>query len=142
MSGTTRREAPRAQEPGRLPSNISWYQHSMGRKNASETLIAIVDAFHRQRTWRQDELAEHLGIEPRTIRIACYELMRTGRFPLDRTEERPHVYWSLPKHWVPGGIAIPESDLQELTRLLAHAPRSAFRDRLLALVLASAPPKI
>jgi predicted DNA-binding transcriptional regulator YafY len=113
----------------------------MGRRNHAETLIAIVDAFHGQRTWDQAALARKLGVETRTIRAQLDILIATKHFPLERSTDGGHVYWSLPRRWVPGGVSIAAADVGPLARLLARAPKSAFRDRILAMLLACAPPR-
>jgi predicted DNA-binding transcriptional regulator YafY len=113
----------------------------MGRRSYAETLIAIVDAFHVQRTWSQAALAKHVGVETRTIRGQLDLLLGTERFPLERSVDGSQVYWSLPRRWIPGGASIPDADLAPLIRLLARAPKSRFRDRMIAMLLASAPPR-
>jgi predicted DNA-binding transcriptional regulator YafY len=114
----------------------------MGRRNHAETLIAIVDAFHEQHTWTQDGLAKRVGVTPRAVRAQLELLLETKRFPLERIAEGRHVYWSLPRRWVAGGINIAEDDIAPLARLVARAPRSAFRDRVVASLLACAPPRV
>jgi predicted DNA-binding transcriptional regulator YafY len=113
----------------------------MGRRSPAETLAAIVAAFHKQRTWRQVELGKEIGVDSRTIRANLELLAATGRFPLERLPEGAHVYWSLPKSWFPGGAAIAAEDVGPLARLLARAPRGKLRDRMLAMLLACAPPR-
>ncbi|MFO0567343.1 MAG: WYL domain-containing protein [Polyangiaceae bacterium] len=55
--------------------------------------------------------------------------------PLERDEEHPHVYWSVPASWpgprTSGGRLEPE-DLAAIARLLARLPRSQDRERVLA----------
>jgi predicted DNA-binding transcriptional regulator YafY len=113
----------------------------MGRRNQiAELLIAIVDAFHEQRTWTQAGLAKRLGVEPRKLRALLDILIQTNRFPLERSVEGNTVYWSLPKGWVPGGVVIADPDVAPLARLLARTPRGALRDRVLVSLIASSPP--
>jgi predicted DNA-binding transcriptional regulator YafY len=115
---------------------------SMGRRNHAETMIAIVDAFHEKNTWTQAALAERVGVEARSVRAVLDVLVETKRFPLERMREGAHVYWSLPKRWVAGGVALPEEDIAPLARLVARSPRGTFRNRMLATLLACAPPRV
>jgi predicted DNA-binding transcriptional regulator YafY len=112
----------------------------VGRKSASETLVKIVGCFHERRQWSQADLARHLKTDVRIVRAKLTELLDAG-LPLERIEERPNVFWRLPKDWVPGGVAIPDHELAPLTRIVARAPKTPARERLLARLLAGAPPK-
>src|SRR5262249_26960308 len=89
--GDVKRAGPTAEVRVPLPSD------PMGKRNHAETMMAIVDAFHAQNTWTQAGLAERIGIEPRAVRLALDKLVNTKRFPLERSTEGKHVYWSLPK---------------------------------------------
>jgi len=51
--------------------------------------------------------------------------------PLTNEFEHPHVYWSVPRGWLPDAVAIDKTELPVLVRLVARSPRSAARDRLL-----------
>ena len=115
---------------------------SMGRRNHAETMIAIVDAFHEKNTWTQAALAERTGVEVRRVRALLDLLVETRCFPLERMREGAHVYWSLPKRWVAGGVAVSEEDIAPLARLVARSPGGTFRDRILAMLLACAPPRV
>jgi predicted DNA-binding transcriptional regulator YafY len=94
-----------------------------------------VQAFVRERTWSQAELARATGVEPRRIRKVLEELERGG-MPLERDEEHPHVYWSVPKNWFPGGVVFTSDDwdvlLHALLRIPDEAKKRLLLDRLLS----------
>ena len=110
----------------------------MGQRSSTETVVAIVQAFLQRRTWTQAELARHVGVAVPALRKRLNELCTSG-FPLDREEDHPHVFWSVPKDWFPGGVVFSGEDVPDLLRQLAHLPRGAARDRLLGKVLEAAP---
>ena len=76
----------------------------MNRRSEADTPARLLVAFLRQRTWSQAELAREVGIEVRAVRRRLNELRAAG-VPLEDDEDRPHVYWSVPKRWFPGGAA-------------------------------------
>jgi predicted DNA-binding transcriptional regulator YafY len=59
--------------------------------------------------------------------------------PLDREDEPPHVYWSVPKGWFPGSVLFKSEEIPELLRQLRRVPHGQGRARLLALVLERLP---
>ena len=63
-----------------------------------------------------------------------------GIFRLERQEDHPHVYWSVPRDWFPGGVVFTRQQLPELLRHLLRLPRSKARDGLLETVLRNLPP--
>ena len=95
----------------------------MGSRSNAETLAAIFVAFTRQPTWSQAELARELGISSRQVRDRIEELHQAG-IQFERQEERPHVYWSVPKGWFPGGLLLTAKDSLKLLRHIVRAPRS------------------
>lgn len=103
----------------------------MSTRSATETVVGIFLAFLEEPTWKQSELADRLGIETRALRRRLEELEATGRMPLHRDEDLPHVYWSVPSDWVPGGVLLDGAQAGEILRLLARLPQSADRDRYL-----------
>jgi predicted DNA-binding transcriptional regulator YafY len=109
----------------------------MGRKSSTRTVSAILIAFLGQRTWRQSELARVTGVETKTLRRVLDELGSVG-LPLERDEEPPHVYWSIPSSWFPGGVAFHGEQVQTLLRLLLHAPEGPTRDELVSHILNAA----
>lgn len=112
----------------------------MGKKSGTETVVAIVQAFLRQRTWKQADLAREVGVQSPAVRKTLLELSERG-FPLDAENEHPHVYWSVPSSWFPGGVAFGGKDVEALLRLLARSPKSDERDRLLDKILGTLPKK-
>jgi predicted DNA-binding transcriptional regulator YafY len=96
--------------------------------------MAIFLAFHRQRTWAQAELARTLGLTTESVRKKLQEFEKLG-VPLVRDDDPPHVYWSVPKGWFPGGLLLEASDVEQVVRLLARCPRSSARDKLIKRVV-------
>src|SRR5690606_4178308 len=109
----------------------------VGRRDGTETLANVLLAFLEQRTWRQAELARRVGVERRQLVRVLDNLTRAG-FDIHREEEHPDVYWSVPKHWFPGGVAFSGEDVSDLVRVLQLAPQSKKRDRLLSWISACA----
>jgi predicted DNA-binding transcriptional regulator YafY len=58
------------------------------------------------------------------------ELVRAG-VPLEQYPDPPHVYWSVPKAWLPGAVQFELSQMLELRRLLSRLPKSQSRAKLL-----------
>jgi DNA-binding transcriptional ArsR family regulator len=104
---------------------------TVGQRSASETVARIMLAFTEQRTWTQAELARRLELAVPAVRRHLMEL-RAGGMPLERDDEdRPQVFWSVPKGWFPGGLVLEGAEVHRLLGALLHLPRSARRDRLL-----------
>jgi predicted DNA-binding transcriptional regulator YafY len=103
----------------------------MGTRSATETIVGILLAFYEQSTWKQADLSQRLGIGTRALRQRLEELRDAGTIRFEREEEPPHVYWSVPKGWVPGGVLLTGDDAAQVLRLLARLPQSADRDKLL-----------
>lgn len=135
--GNSLRELPHDSLPGvhwvasTLPPLLRWPDFTMGTRTATETVVGIFLAFFEQRTWRQAELSERLGVGTRALRQRLEELHETKRMPLEREEEPPHVYWSVPTGWVPGGVVLTGEEACQVLRLLARLPQSSERDRFL-----------
>ena len=110
----------------------------MGSRSSADTLAAIFVAFREHGTWSQADLAERIGVSVKTVRARLDELSAHG-FPLVSEHDHPHVYWSVPRGWFPGGLLIAEQEVPELLRLLARSAPSPFRDRLYRRVLESSP---
>jgi predicted DNA-binding transcriptional regulator YafY len=106
----------------------------MGQRTATETLFGIVAAFVERSTWSQAELARRLETKPETIRKQLGEL-QAGGFKLEREEEHPHVFWSVPKNWLPGVLHFKAEEAGDLLRLLGRAPSGALRTRVLEVVI-------
>jgi predicted DNA-binding transcriptional regulator YafY len=106
----------------------------VGQRSTTETLAGIYQAFLTRRTWKQADLARELAVGAETIRRMLHELQEKG-MPLDREEDHPHVYWSVPKHWFPGSVLFKQEEVPELLRQLRRVPHGQGRSRLLSLVL-------
>lgn len=107
---------------------------TVGQRSATETLFGIIAAFIEKRTWTQADLARRLETRPETIRKRLLELVEGG-FQLEREDDHPHVYWSVPKNWFPGALVFKPDEVGDLLRLMARAPRGKLRDEQLALVV-------
>jgi predicted DNA-binding transcriptional regulator YafY len=103
----------------------------MGRASKDDTIAGIYQAFLSQRTWRQAELAEFVGVSTRALRQRLAELSTRG-MPLQSEDEPPHVYWSVPRSWFPGGITLTAEEATQTLRELWLMPKSVRRDRVIA----------
>jgi predicted DNA-binding transcriptional regulator YafY len=102
----------------------------VGRKGSTETISAVLLAFLEQPVWRQAELAERLAIQRKSLKRILDDLTHAG-LPLEREEDHPNVYWSVPKSWFPGAVAFRGDDVVKLLRVLRHAPEGPTRAHLL-----------
>jgi predicted DNA-binding transcriptional regulator YafY len=102
----------------------------MGAKNAYETIARVVQAFAESRTWKQAELARRVEVTSSRISKILQELATAG-MPLEREEEPPQVYWSVPTHWFPGGVVFSEEDWPILVHVIARISDERRRKRLL-----------
>lgn len=102
----------------------------MGRRSATETITALLLAFARERTWSQAELSRVLGVNVQALRRHLNELTAEG-VPLERSEDHPHVFWSVPRGWLPGAVSFSAEQAESLMRLLARHARAPDRDALL-----------
>lgn len=109
----------------------------MGQRSSTVTVVQLVQAFLERRTWTQKELAERLEMTTPAVREKLKELQAV--FHLEREEDHPHVYWSVPKDWFPGGVVFSREQLPELLRHLLRLPQSKTRDSLLETVLRNLP---
>lgn len=106
----------------------------MGQRSATETLFGIVAAFVEQPTWTQADLARRLETKTETIRKRLGDL-QAGGFKLEKEDDHPHVYWSVPKNWFPGVLPFKAEEVPDLLRLLGRMRPSALRDRVLGIVV-------
>lgn len=109
----------------------------MGRKSSTESIAGVLLAFLQSRTWKQAELARHLQLQTKSLRRILDDLSKGG-LRLEQEHDPPHVYWSVPKTWFPGGVAFRGDELSELVRVLQLAPQSPGRDRLLGTIATTA----
>lgn len=110
----------------------------MGRRPATRAVVEIFVALLESPTWTQADLARRLGVRTETLRQRIAELQAAG-VPLEREEEHPHVYWSVRKGWLPGGVALDGDEVRLALRMLARLARSSGRDRLLSKLLRLTP---
>ena len=110
----------------------------MGHSSNTEARVAILKAFLDQRTRKQADLARHVGVSAATIHKRLEELRANG-IPLASEKEHPHVYWSVPKTWYPGGVLFTGEQLTQMFRQLSRSSRSQARDKLLETLLAVLP---
>ena len=125
---------------GRDWAGVQWrrrlpYVGSVGQRSTTETAFGIIAAFIERRTWSQADLARRLGTRVETIRRQLGELQAAG-LKLEREEDHPHVYWSVPKSWIPGALAFNAEEARDLLRLVARAPRGALHARVVETTLA------
>lgn len=106
----------------------------MGQRSQTETLAGIYQAFVARRVWKQTELAKQLEVSTEVIRRILHELREKG-MPLDREEDHPHVYWTVPKDWFPGSVLFKREEIPDLLRQLRRIPHGKGRAQLLDLVL-------
>jgi predicted DNA-binding transcriptional regulator YafY len=110
----------------------------VGQKSRTETVAAVMVAFLRRKLWSQAELARAADIRPPALHKLLVELAASG-MPLTSKKEHPHVYWSLPASWYPGGVLFEKEDVADLLRQLRRLPKSKARDRLLGVVTQQLP---
>lgn len=106
----------------------------MGQRRSTETLFQIIASFIERPTWSQAELARELETTSETVRKHLLDLQRGGMKLVDE-KDHPHVYWSVPKNWLPGAIAFKANEATDLLRLLGRAAPGALRDRLIKLTV-------
>lgn len=106
----------------------------MGQRSSAETIVAILKAFLDQHTWKQADLARHVGVQPATIHKRLEELRSSG-IPLESERDHPHVYWSVPKSWYPGGVLFTGDQITQLFRQLSRVPNGNARNQLIETLL-------
>lgn len=102
----------------------------MGARNAYETVARVVQAFADTRTWKQADLARQAEVTSERISKVLQELATAG-MPLERQEDPPHVFWSVPHHWFPGGVVFSEDDWPVLVHAISRISDKQRRKRLL-----------
>jgi predicted DNA-binding transcriptional regulator YafY len=106
----------------------------VGQRSNTETIVAILKAFLDTRTWKQADLARRIGVQPATVHKRLIELRASG-IPLTDEKDHPHVYWSVPKSWYPGGVLFTGEQVTQIFRQLSRIPRSKARNQLLETLL-------
>lgn len=109
------------------------YDARVGQRSRTETVATVLAALLVNRSWSQADLAREAGVRTEALRKLLEELRASG-VPLVSEKDHPHVYWSVPKTWFPGGVLFKQEDVPELVRQLRKLPRSKVRERLLAVV--------
>jgi predicted DNA-binding transcriptional regulator YafY len=106
----------------------------VGQRSNTETIVAILKAFLDRRTWKQADLARHIAVQPATLHKRLVELRANG-VPLHDEREHPHVFWSVPKSWYPGGVLFTSEQVTQIFRQLSRIPKSRARNQLLETML-------
>lgn len=106
----------------------------MGKRDQYETVTGVIKAFADNHCWQQAELARRLGIETRSLRSVLLNLQDAG-MPLHSEEEHPHVLWSVPKKWFPGGVFLDHEDWELLVQVVLRIPDDARRKKILTRLL-------
>jgi predicted DNA-binding transcriptional regulator YafY len=106
----------------------------VGQRSNTETIVAILKAFLDTRTWKQADLARHIGVQPATLHKRLVELQASS-IPLHAEREHPHVYWSVPKSWYPGGLLLTSEQVTEVLRQLSRIPKGKARNQLIEILL-------
>ena len=111
----------------------------MGTRDNYETVTRIMQAFVRDNTWAQKDLARHVGVEVPALRRVLANLA-AAQMPLERQEDHPHIYWSVPKKWFPGGVVFDAEDWQVLVHAVLRITDKKRREKLLRRLLAGRHP--
>lgn len=114
---------------------LFWWR-VVGRKAKDETVAKVLQAFLERRTWRQADLRRRVDVGPKRMRAILMSLVESGT-PLQREEEHPHVYWSVPAKWFPGGLALTPEEHADLLRCLLRLEAEPTRDALIEKVVTS-----
>jgi len=101
----------------------------MGQKSRSESVAHVLVALN---TAKQVDLAREIGTSPRVVRQCVTDLQFAG-MPIERVDDHPHVYFSVPKGWLPHAAVLPAADVDAILRVLARVPsEQARRDAIAA----------
>lgn len=110
----------------------------MGQRGAHETFLTIIGAFVERSRWTQAELGRLAGVSSEAVRKHLVKMQSDG-WRLTSEDDHPNVIWRMPKDWHPGILAFHNSELPDLLRVLARAPRTAARERLSKIIAARLP---
>jgi predicted DNA-binding transcriptional regulator YafY len=61
--------------------------------------------------------------------------LRANGIPLHDEREHPHVFWSVPKSWYPGGVLFTSEQVTQIFRQLSRFPKGKARNQLLERLL-------
>lgn len=106
----------------------------MGTRSHYESVTRVVQAFVARSTWTQAELARQIGVESRAVKRLLASLAASG-MPLERDEDHPHVFWSVPKKWFPGGVFFDEEDWEVLVHVVLLIKDERRRTKLMGRLL-------
>jgi predicted DNA-binding transcriptional regulator YafY len=110
----------------------------MGSRSQGESISRLILAFLEKNDWTQAELARRLELT--TKRTSQLLRLVEADLELTRSEEPPHVYWSVRRGWFLGrGQVVTHETTDLLARLLARLPSTADRDRALKALLRALP---
>ena len=98
----------------------------------------MLAALFTRKTWRQSELAKEVDLSTEALRKLLKELQAAG-VPLEQQADHPHVYWSAPRTWFPGGVLFEQKHVPELFRLLRRLPETKAREALLSVITEQLP---
>lgn len=104
----------------------------MGRRSATETIVAILACFVRRRSWPQAELAREVGVSVRSLRARLDELSAHGVRVSRYAESQRDVRWDVPSGWLPDARGLSDAEAAQCMRLLGRLPASKARDAMLA----------
>lgn len=110
----------------------------MGKRSRTETVVVILQALVKDRSCTQADLARRARVGPQVARKHLDELVRHG-FPLERYDDPPQIWWSVPKGWFPGAVLFDSDSVPDLLRQVSRLPRSAARERLIRKILEAVP---
>jgi proteasome accessory factor C len=111
----------------------------MGRRSATETVAGIYQHFLERPAWPQKELADALGVEPKTLRRCLEELQQEG-LPLHREGEGgARVTWRMAEGWFPGSVRWTAREVAGLLPALLQAPPGEARDAAIERILRVVP---
>jgi predicted DNA-binding transcriptional regulator YafY len=107
---------------------------AVGTRSSTETIAAILKAFLDQHTWSQADLSRRVGVSTAAIHKRLCELQEHG-VPLISDKDHPHVFWSVPKSWYPGGVLFTGEQITQMFRQLSRLPTGKARNQLIEMLL-------
>lgn len=98
----------------------------MSLSDSALLLALALERFAERSSWKEGELARRLGTRTNLQRVLA--VLAEQGWPLHLQDG----VWSVPEGWRPDGLRLSTTDLSELLRILARAPRSRPRDQILS----------
>ena len=84
---------------------------TMGNRGRSESVVGVLSFFfQKQKRWSQAAIARELDLRVEAVRKILVDLQASG-VPLTPRAERPHVYWTMRKDWVPHRRPVADANL-------------------------------